>query len=194
MSTTDTGTDPNAADSDLDGTEVTDGTDPNDLNDPPTSTSLFTAFNSTTQDGGPNSVGGDCKDYNAGHEVEADCDIKNYAAFGSSVSVTPSWPDSTDNRVRQMIDRGAGNDANWSGTELQLVTDWLGIDTRTGNVQLTWNSKAGRTYIVRYFDSLDEDPQNWIELDDGVASEGDFTDFGPTPDRRFYVVEENSNP
>lgn len=348
VSATDTGTDPNATDSDLDGIndgkEVTDGTDPNDLNDPPTAPSLLVDFNSTTQGGGPNAVGGDYKDYNAGHEVAADFDTKNFAAFGTSVSITPTWPDSTDNRVRQMIDRGGGNDANWTGTDLQLITDFLGIDTRTGNggngnydgttgnpttmlltlgnlpggqyewtsfhhdtenvhtpflmdlstdggttfervgefkmssssgggnppnpnlefgpdpvslsstvvtefgtdggsdvvirfiplsasavhtqifgingfklaqtsasvtpfaitsvvrdtsngnVELTWNSKADRSYTVRFFDSLDEDPQNWFEADDGVPSGGEtttYTIFGPSPERRFYIVVEN---
>jgi len=90
-------------------------------------------FNSTTQGGGPNAVGGKYRNYDAGHEVATDFVTQSYAAFGTTVSLTPSWPDSTDNRVQQMIDRGNGNDANWTGTDLQLVTDFLGIDTRTAN-------------------------------------------------------------
>ena len=90
-------------------------------------------FNSTTQGGGPNPVGGKYSNYDAGHEVAVDFVTQSYDAFGTSVSVTPSWPDTTDNRVQQMIDRGGANDANWTGTDLELVTDFLGIDTRTGN-------------------------------------------------------------
>jgi len=90
-------------------------------------------FNSTTQGGGPNAVGGKYSNYDAGHEVANDFVTQSYAAFGTTVSLTPSWPDSTDRRVQQMIDRGGGNDANWTGTDLQLVTDFLGIDTRTSN-------------------------------------------------------------
>ena len=41
-------------------------------------------------------------------------------------------PNTTDNRVQQMIDRGAGNDAQWLGSNLDLLTDFIGIDTRTG--------------------------------------------------------------
>ncbi len=347
----DTGTDPNAADSDgdgiEDGKEVADNTDPNDLNDPPTPVGLFIDFNSTTQDGGPHPVGGIYRNYDAGHEVAADFDTKSYPAFGASVTLTPTWPDSTDNRVQQMIDRGSGNDANWTGTNLDLITDFLGIDARTGNggngnydgvtgtattmdltlgnlpggryewtsfhhdtenvhtpflmdvstdggisfervgefkmssssgggnpanpdlevgpdpasltstvvtefstdgssdvvirfiplartavhnqifaingfeliqtssifnpfavtsivrdpatgnVELIWNSKAGRTYTVRVSDDLSGDFLTWIDLDDGVVSGGEtttFTDFGPTPGRRFYVVEENTAP
>lgn len=345
----DTGTDPNVADSDGDGIgdgmEVEDGTDPNDLNDPPAPVGLFIDFNSTTQDAGPNPIGGIYRDYDAGHEVAADFDTKSYAAFGASVTLTPSWPDTTDNRVQQMIDRAAGNDNNWTGSDLLLISDFLGSDTRTanggngdydgvtgtpttldltlgnlpggqyewtsfhhdtenvhtpfvmdistdggasfervgqfkmssssgggnpanpaveagpdpsslsstvvtefstdgrsdvvvrfiplaqtavhtqifgingfeliqtssvfnplaitsvvrdpdtGNVELTWNSKEGRTYTVRVSDDLTGDPRTWNDLDDGFMSGGDtttFTDFGPTPNRRFYVVQENA--
>jgi len=346
----DTGTDPNVPDSDgdgiEDGKEVTDNTDPNDLNDPPAPEGLLIDFNSTTQDGGPHPVGGVYRDYNAGHEVAADFDTKSYAAFGTSVSLTPTWPDTDDNRVQQMIDRAGGNDGNWTGTDLDLITDFLGIDARTsnggngdydgmtgtpttmdltlgdlpggqyewtsfhhdtenvhtpflmdistdggttfervgefkmssssgggnpanpdlevgpdpksltstvvtefssdgsdvvirfiplaqiavhnqifaingfeliqtsstfnpfaitsvvpdpatGNVELTWNSKAGRTYIVRVSDDLTGDPLTWTDLDDGIASEGEttsFTDINAGPSRRFYVVEEVKAP
>ncbi|MDG2123777.1 MAG: lamin tail domain-containing protein [Verrucomicrobiales bacterium] len=32
-----------------------------------------------------------------------------------------------------MIDRGAANDSNWTGQKIDLITDWIGVDTRTGN-------------------------------------------------------------
>ncbi len=93
---------------------------------------LLLDFNSTTQDGGPHLQAG-YQAYDAGHEVIADFVPKSYSAFGTSVTVTPDWPDTTDNRVQQMIDRGAGNDANYDGEKLDLMTDFIGIDTRTGN-------------------------------------------------------------
>jgi hypothetical protein len=87
-------------------------------------------FNSTTQDGGPHNQAG-YNAYDAGHEVAADFVTKTYG----SITVTPSWPNTTDNRVMQMIDRGAGFDVNWDNTagDLDLTTDFIGIDTRTGN-------------------------------------------------------------
>lgn len=345
VSASDTGTDPNLTDTDADGisdgAEVSAGTDPNDSNDPAV---FFVDFNSTNQQDGPNSAGGFYRDYNAGHEVETDFVTREYEVFGSTVTLTPTWPDSSDNRVQQMIDRAAGNDANWTGTDLELVTDFLGTDTRTANrgngdydgengtpttldltlgalpggtyqwtsfhhdtenvhtpflvdlstdggttfervgdfqmsssspggnpanpntetgpdptslpstvvrefttdgsddvvfrfiplaqtavhtqifgingfqlirtsasfnslvitalvrdqetgeVELTWTSGPDQTYTIRYSDNLEGDPLDWIELDDGYASQGEttsFTDPGPTPARRFYVVEEN---
>lgn len=101
---------------------------------------LWIDFNSTTQDGGPHNDAAYLA-YNAGHEVAADFTTMTYATTfaitgAASVGVTPTWPNTTDNRVQQMIDRGAGNDANYTtpgAYSLDLVTDWIGIDTRTAN-------------------------------------------------------------
>ena len=104
------------------------------------SASLWVDFNSTSQDGGPHNAAG-YQAYDAGHEVAADFDTKTFAATfavsgAANVGVTPSWPDTSDNRVQQMIDRGAGNDAQYTNPgaySLDLVTDWIGIDARTGS-------------------------------------------------------------
>ena len=96
------------------------------------SAQLWVDFNSTTQDSGPHPQAG-YESYDAGHEVAADFVTMNYSAFGGTIGVTPAWPNTTDNRVQQMIDRGAGNDDQWMGADIDLLTDFLGIDSRTGN-------------------------------------------------------------
>lgn len=95
---------------------------------------LLIDFNSTSQDAGPHPQVG-YESYDARHEVNLDFVTKSFAAFGTTIDVTPAWPNTTDNRVQQMIDRGSGNDANWNdgSGDLDLITDFLGIDTRTGN-------------------------------------------------------------
>ena len=95
---------------------------------------LLVDFSSTSQGGGPNLQVG-YQAYDAGHEAIADFVTRSYPAFGTSINITPAWPDTTDARVQQMIDRGNGNDANWddASADLQLITDFLGIDTRTSN-------------------------------------------------------------
>lgn len=115
---------------------------------------LWVDFNSLSQDNGPHPHP-DYQPYDAGHEVLDDFVTAEYPAFDGTVSFTPSWPDTTDNRTMQMIDRGtqsgededgfpivAGNDANWLLGDvdllkdigsLDLVTDWIGVDTRTAN-------------------------------------------------------------
>lgn len=119
-------------------------------------------FNSTSQDGGPTNNEG-FQAYDAGHEVAEDFDTKSYSAFGTMVGVTPDWPNTTDNRVRQMIDRGAGNDANWMDSDLAGVTDWLGIDTRTGNGgNGNWDGTDGTpTYMTLTLSGLPENEYSW---------------------------------
>ena len=115
---------------------------------------LWLDFNSLSQDNGPHPNEA-YQQYDAGHEVTEDFVTQEYDAFGATISFTPSWPDSTDNRTMQMIDRTSqdgldedgfplvsGHDANWllgdpdlvkETGSLDLVTDWIGVDTRTGN-------------------------------------------------------------
>ena len=75
--------------------------------------------------------------YNARHEVIGDvfetARTESYSAFGTTVDLMVSYPDTTDRRVRQMIARGAGHQANYVGEMLALVNDWVGIDARTIN-------------------------------------------------------------
>jgi len=129
------GTDPNILDTDgdniADGTEINDGTDPTNIDDPGALPTLSIDFNSTTQGGGPNAVGLPYQNYNAGHEVAADFVRQTYTAFQTTVGIAPSWPDTPTNTSMQMIDRAAGNDNQWLGTQVELLTDWLGVDTRT---------------------------------------------------------------
>ena len=148
------GSDPNQADTDGDGVDdrqealdLTDPGDPADFRDPLVAgPSLRIDFNSN-QDGGGNSVGfnpeevasahleTDFAPYHANHETAAEFSVGTYSAFGGvdNITIEPSWPDTTDRRVMQSIDRGAGNDNNWGGSRLDLLTDWIGADTRTGN-------------------------------------------------------------
>lgn len=94
---------------------------------------LLVDFNSTSQDSGPHLQTG-YNAYDAAHEAPADfVDARTYTAFGSSISLQVDFPDSSDRRVQQMIDRGGNNDANWTGTKPDLVTDWIGVDTRASN-------------------------------------------------------------
>lgn len=90
-------------------------------------------FNATNMEGGPHHLTG-FQAYNAGHEVAADFTAaRSYAAFGTTISLTAQFPDSADARTKQMLDRGAASDASWQGAWPDLLTDWIGIDTRTAN-------------------------------------------------------------
>jgi len=146
------------------------------------SASLWVDFNSN-QDGGGTPVVGDPADsanathnaagyqsYHAAHEVATDFSTASYnttfALTGATtVTLTPTWSNTTDNRVQQSIDRGAGNDANYitpGAFSLDLVTDWIGIDARTGS--------GGNGN----FDGTTGTP-TWIELTLGSLPAGDYS-------------------
>ncbi len=135
---------------------------------------LHVDFNSTTQDGGPHNAGGHVA-YDAGHEVAADFVTQSYTAFGgASISVTPAWPNTTDNRVQQMIDRGAAFDATWVDTHdpangnvgIDVVTDFLGIDTRTGNGgNGNWDGTNGTpTHMTLTLGGIPAGKYDWLSL------------------------------
>ncbi|MBN1853134.1 MAG: PEP-CTERM sorting domain-containing protein [Pirellulales bacterium] len=156
--------------------------------------SLLIDFNSTTQDSGPHPQAG-YQSYNAGHEVAADFVPVAYSAFGTTVTLTPTWPDTTANTVQQMIDRGAGNDANYIGTMLDLVTDWIGIDARAasgGNgtsvpttMDLTLSGLPAGDYYYRAYhhDTENQNPDFSITLIDanGTTAIGTFEATASTP-------------
>jgi len=176
-------------------------------------------FNSTSQDGGPhNQAGYDA--YDAGHEVAADFVTKIYGG----ISVTPTWSNTTDNRVQQMIDRGnqgtvppSSYDGNWDNTagDLDLTTDFIGIDTRTQNggngdwdgatgtptyMELTLGGLAAGDYEWTSFHHDTEhlfcDFAVWLSTDGGgmftPLADGMMTDTTPggTPDSDLYGYRE----
>jgi hypothetical protein len=137
--------------------ETAHGADPDDADsfpEPSADTALYVDFNSNQDNGGDSltdpdpalSVAhhnqGGYQSYHANHEVASEFATAHYQAFGTTVTLTPTWPDTTDNRVMQSLDRtqqdpatGAVSqwDAYWQGDRLDLLTDCLGVDTRTSN-------------------------------------------------------------
>lgn len=70
----------------------------------------------------------------------------NFALTGASVTtVTPAWPNTTDVRVRQAIGRSDGQAGSWLGSNVNLLRDWIGIDSRAGS---GGNSAGGPTYMT----------------------------------------------
>lgn len=147
---------------------------------------LLIDFNSTTagQDNGPHNLVG-FQPYNADHEADpnnvahSQFDTKTYAAFGTTVALTPVWPNTTAKEVQQMIDRTAGFDATWTdvGIGIDGVTDWIGIDTRTGNGgNGNWDGVTGTpTYMQLVLSGLPAGPYNWTSFHhDTEHVHGDF--------------------
>ena len=91
------------------------------------------------------------------------------------ITVTPAWPNTTDNRVQQSIDRGnnqndppTGNDGNWNNAagDINLVTDFIGIDTRTGNGgNGNWDGTTGTpTYMLLTLGGLTAGAYEWTSF------------------------------
>jgi hypothetical protein len=121
-------------------------------------------FNSTSQDGGPHPQAG-WSSYDAAHEVAADFVTQTYGG----ISVTPAWPNTTDNRVQQMIDRStANNDIHWlnDASDIDLVTDFIGTDTRAnlgGNGD--WDGTTGTpTYMTLTIGGLPAGDYDWTSF------------------------------
>ncbi len=135
------------------------------------SAQLYIDFNSMTQDGGPHNQEG-FQPYDAGHERAEDFIPRDYFAdfFGEEyeITITPEWPNTTDNRTRQMIDRGNGNDANWLGDEVDLLTDWLGADSRPANGgHGDWNRDdefSTPTYMTLTLAGLPDGGYSWLSF------------------------------
>lgn len=127
-------------------------------------------FNSTNQDGGPHNQDG-WSAYNAGHEVADDFVTADY----DGITVTPAWTNTTDNRVQQMIDRtdqsgdpATGFDGSWdnANSDLNLITDFLGTDTRTGNGgNGNWDGTEGTpTYLTLTIGGLSAGDYSWTSF------------------------------
>jgi len=133
-------------------------------------------FNSNQDGGGDSTTAGDpglsaaahnqadWSSYHANHEVIAEFTTADY----DGITVTPDWPNTTDNRARQSIDRGTGNDNNWDDAagDLNLVTDFIGIDTRTGNGgNGDWDGTTGTpTYMTLALGGLAAGNYDWTSF------------------------------
>ena len=159
--------------------------------------------------GGPTEPG--YQSYPGTHEVIASFVPVTYSVdleFSGTTDITlsPDWPNTTDNRVRQMIDRGGGNDANWLGNNIDLLTDWIGSDTRTGNGgNGDWDGVTGTpTYVTLTLSGLPEgifaytsyhhDTENmWTPFTVEISNDGGAT-FGAVGDFQMTDSTPGGNP
>lgn len=133
----------------------------------PAQGALWIDFNSN-QSGGGDPVVGDpgnpanavhnqagYQSYHARHEVAADFLAATYATTfaltgPASVTLTPAWPNTTANTVQQSIGRSQGQADTWVGNDVNLLRDWIGIDSRTSQAgNGAWDGAAGTpTYMT----------------------------------------------
>ena len=190
---------------------------------------LWVDFNSLSQDNGPHPHP-DYQAYSAGHEVAEDFVTAEYDAFGTTVSFTPTWPDTTDNRVMQAIDRGtqsgldadgfpvvSSHDFTWFEDDIisleedmtgniDVVTDWIGADTRTGNGgNGDFDGEVGDpTRMLFTLSGIPAGEYNWVSFHHDTefmhgrywfdySNDGGET-FQPVGDREFRITKSNPAP
>lgn len=74
--------------------------------------------------------------YHAEHEVSATFISRTYTANfaltgNANVALTPGFPNTTANTVRQAIGRTDAQANSWLGIQRNLLRDWIGVDART---------------------------------------------------------------
>ena len=70
--------------------------------------------------------------YTAQHEVAASFGSRSYSAFGTNITVTPTWTGAPPtNTAQQAIVRGSANGYSTNPSDmLDLMIDWIGTDQR----------------------------------------------------------------
>jgi len=103
--------------------------------------------------------------YYATHEVQSTFTAQSYSAFGTTVTVLPTWATGALNTCMQMINRGATDTANGNvrayptdaASDFNLITDWIGTDLRQAGDPLTITISglpAGEYYWKSYHNDV----------------------------------------
>lgn len=108
-----------------------------------------------TPTGGPVEAG--WQGYFASHESAASFTTQSYAAFGTTVAVTPVWTNNPAQEAKQMNRRSSGSD---------LVADWIGTDGRVANADPLVLLISGLPAGGYFWTSYHHDPQDQTGLFD----------------------------
>lgn len=74
--------------------------------------------------------------YFAGHENPITFTAQSYSAFGTTITLTPTWTANATAAAMQMYRRSGGN-YRWTGAHDDLIRDWIGTDNREPGDPLT---------------------------------------------------------
>lgn len=115
--------------------------------------------------------------YTAQHEVAASFGSRTYAAFGTNITVTPTWTGApATNTAQQAIVRGAFNGYSTNATDLpELMIDWIGTDQRESPgdpMTLTISGLPAGTYgwLSYHHDTQDQQGHFSVTVNDAAGS------------------------
>jgi hypothetical protein len=121
-----------------------------------------------TRTGGPVYAG--WEGYFASHEVLSSFTTQSYSAFGTTISITPTWMPGAVNATAQMYDRGTGvwTDAN------DFLRDWIGTDAREVGDPMTLTIEGLPTGVYAWksyhHDTLDQTGLFDVTVNDAAGS------------------------
>ncbi|HTL72405.1 MAG TPA: glycoside hydrolase family 98 domain-containing protein, partial [bacterium] len=115
--------------------------------------------------------------YSAQHEVSASFGPRNYSAFGTTITVTPTWTGSpATNTAMQAIVRGSFNGYSTNAADLpDLLIDWIGTDQRESPgdpMTLTISGLPAGTYgwLSYHHDTQDQQGHFSVTVNDATGS------------------------
>lgn len=115
--------------------------------------------------------------YTAQHEVAASFGSRSYAAFGTTITVTPTWTGTpATNTAQQAIVRGSYNGYSTNAANLpELMIDWIGTDQRENPgdpMTLTIAGLPAGTYgwLSYHHDTQDQQGHFSVTVNDAAGS------------------------
>ncbi len=111
------------------------------------------------------SVESDYHPYTASNEQPVTFTTRSYSAFGTMVSVTPSWASGAEDAAMQILNRTNLNGYT-DGTE-ELMSDWIGTDTRSVGDPMTLmisGLPAGTYSWVSYHHDVDASNTHFFDV------------------------------
>jgi len=110
--------------------------------------------------------------YFANHEQAATFTSQSFTAFGTTITIAPTWAAGAGRQAMQMIDRGAGGRNGYTGEYADLLNDWIGTDARQVGDPMTLTLSglpAGRYLWTSYH----HDTQDQTGLFDVAVADAD---------------------
>jgi hypothetical protein len=115
--------------------------------------------------------------YTAQHEVTASFGSRIYAAFGTNITVTPTWTGTpATNTAQQAIVRGSFNGYSTNAADLpELMIDWIGTDQRENPgdpMTLTLSGLPAGSYgwLSYHHDTQDQQGRFSVTVNDATGS------------------------
>ncbi|UCG58717.1 MAG: discoidin domain-containing protein [Phycisphaerales bacterium] len=113
--------------------------------------------------------------YTAGHEAAATFTPQEFVAFGTTITITPTWASDATAQCMQMISRTVGDSRNgYTGDHPDLINDWIGTDNRQPGNPMTLTisglPKGRYDWLSYHHDTYDQTGIFDVTINDATGS------------------------